>query len=82
MQGESATNTLAKLCPDLVSSGGGNDVEIQGEVRKAAGHVAGPCRVGLRRAGLQAQASDFRMAPRCVAASLVTTAQVGGMRCA
>ena len=49
-------------------------MEIQGEVRKATGPVAGPRRVGLWRAGLQAQVSDFRMAPRCVAASLVTTA--------
>jgi len=33
--------------------------------------------MGLSRAGLQAQVSDFRMAPRCVAASLVTKAFVG-----
>jgi hypothetical protein len=42
--------------------------------------VAGPRRVGLWRTGLQAQVSDFRMAPRCVAASLVTKAQEGVRR--
>ena len=39
--------------------------------------MAGPRRVALWRARLQAQASDFRMAPCRVAASLVTKAQVG-----
>jgi hypothetical protein len=66
---------VAKLCrDDLESSGGGDGVEVQGEVRKASGPVAGPRRVGLRRTGLQAQVSDFCSAPRCVAASLVTEA--------
>jgi hypothetical protein len=70
--------TVAKLCrDDLWSSGGGDGVEIQGEVRKGTGPVAGPRRVGLWRAGLQAQISDFRMAPRCVATTLVTEATVG-----
>jgi hypothetical protein len=39
--------------------------------------MAGPRRVALWRAGLQAQASDFRMAPCRVETSLVTKAQVG-----
>jgi len=54
-------------------------VEIQGEVCKAIGPLAGARRVGLRHTGLQAQVLDFRMAPRRVAASLVTEAQVGGL---
>jgi hypothetical protein len=52
-------------------------VEIQSEVCEAIGSLAGARRVGLWSAGLQTQVSDFRMAPRCVAASLVAEAQVG-----
>ena len=54
--------------------GGGNGMETKGEVRKATGPLAGPRRVGLWVAELQAQVSDFRMAPRCMAAPLVTKA--------
>ena len=47
--------TVASLChDDLESSGGGDGAEIQGEVHKAIGPLAGPRRVALRRAGLQA----------------------------
>jgi hypothetical protein len=59
---------------DLQSSEGGDAAEIQGEVCKAAGPVAGPRPFGLWRAGLQRQVSDSRLATRCVAASLVTKA--------
>ncbi len=38
--------------------------------------MAGPRRVDLWRAGLLAQLSVFRMAPRCLAAPLVTKANV------
>jgi hypothetical protein len=44
-------------------------VELQGE---ATGRVAATLCVGLWRPGLQAQALAFRMASRCVVASLVT----------
>src|ERR1700688_623146 len=47
--------TVASLChDDLESSGGGDGAEIQGEVHKAIGPLAGPRRVDLRRARLQA----------------------------
>jgi hypothetical protein len=46
---------VSNLCrDDLESSGGGDGAEIQGEVHKAIGPLAGPRRVDLRRAGLQA----------------------------
>ena len=67
--------TVASFChDDLESSEGGDGAKTQGEVHKAIGPLAGPRRVDLWRAGLQAQVSDFRMAPRGVAASLVTKA--------
>jgi hypothetical protein len=55
-------------------------VELQREVRKANGRVAATLCVGLWRAGLQAQILDFRMASRCVAASLVTEAHASVTR--
>jgi hypothetical protein len=54
-----------------------NGVEIQSEICEEFRSLAGPRRVGLWGAGLQAQVSDFRVAPRCVAASLVAKTWVG-----
>jgi hypothetical protein len=61
---------------ELESSGGGDGEEIQGKVYEAIEPMARASRLGLRHARLPAQALDFRVAPRCVGASMVTEAYI------